>query len=342
MKQLALCCAALLVSAVSAPGATGAERAGSSLRPANGRCAPVVLHVALAPAQPARQTISGTLCTPTGPTPTHTIDVLVHGATYDRSYWDSGFDTQYSYVARTLAAGRATFSYDRLGIGQSSPLPSTSVTMNADAYVLHQIVKHFQPRYRIVNVIGHSYGSRIAQLEASEYNDATHLVLSDNLHAVGPALTKGEIVFHPANQEPRFAAQALDSGWTTTTAAAGRGAFYYLPGADSSEIAFDDAHKSIVSATQFQQGIEIGRAPAGSNISNRITRPVLVIAGEEDRLSCGLALDCTDSAAVTANEQPFYTSAASLTVRMIPNTGHDLALHRSADASFEAINRWLQ
>ena len=267
----------------------------------------------------------------------------MHGATYDRSYWDFPYDApRYSYVGRTLEAGRATFSYDRLGIGKSSPLPSTSVTMSADAFVLHQILQHFHAQFRVINLIGHSYGSRIAQLESSEYNDATRLVLSDALHAVGPALTKGEIAFHPASQDALFATLGLDSGWTTTTPAAGRAAFYYLPGADSNEIAYDDAHKSIMSTTEFQQGIEIGRVPAGSNVSNRITRPVLLIAGEEDRLACGLALDCTNIAAVRTNEEPFYTSAASVTVITIPNTGHDLALHRSAGTSFDAINNWLK
>ena len=312
-------------------------------QPRRGHCVPVVLRVSLAPGAAAASTISGTLCTPSKANRTHAIDVLVHGATYDRTYWDSPFDApRYSYVERTLEAGRATFAYDRLGVGKSSPLPSTSVTMDADAYVLHQILQHFHARFRIENVIGHSYGSRIAQLETSKYNDATRLVLSDALHGVGPALTKGEIVFHPAARDPLFANAGLDSGWTTTTPAAGRAPFYYLPGADSSEIAYDDAHKSIVSTTQFQQGIAIGRVAAGSNVSNRITRPVLVIAGQEDRLSCGLALDCTNTAAVRATEQPFYTAAASLTVITIPDTGHDLALHRSADASFTAINAWLE
>jgi alpha-beta hydrolase superfamily lysophospholipase len=166
-------------------------------------------------------------------------------------------------------------------------------------------------------------------------------VLTGSLHAVGPALTTGEVVLRQARLDPHFAGSALDSGWTTTASPAGRAPFYYLPGSDPREIAYDDAHKSIVSSTEFQQGIAIGRVPADSNISNRITRPVLLVSGEEDRLSCGLALDCTDALAVKANEQPFYTHAASLTVVIVPNTGHDLALHLSAGASFEAINQWL-
>ena len=301
-----LCGSALLASGICGVASAGAANA--IQQPQSGRCVPMEVPVSLAPGSSATQTISGILCSPRRPSRARAIDVLVHGATYDRSYWDSGFDTpRYSYVERTLAAGRATFAYDRLGVGRSSPLPSTSVTMDADAFVLHQLIQRFRRQFRAVNVIGHSYGARIAQLESSEYNDATQLVLSDNLHSVGPALTKGEIVFHPASRDPVFAGQALDTGWTTTTPSAGRAPFYFPPGADSSEIAYDEAHKSIVSTTQFQQGIEIGRVPAGANVSNRITLPVLLVAGEEDRLACGLALDCTNHDAVKANEQPFYT-----------------------------------
>jgi pimeloyl-ACP methyl ester carboxylesterase len=316
--------------------------AAAQQRSSAGRCIPATLDVALAPGEGISATISGTFCSPSRPDVHDVIDILVHGATYDRSYWDSGFDgSRYSYVQRALAAGRATFAYDRLGIGKSSPLSSTSVTMYADAYVLHQILQHFHAQFHEVNLLGHSYGSRIAQLESAEFNDAARLVLTGSLHAVGPALTTGELVLRQASRDPQFAGSALDSGWTTTASPAGRAPFYDVAGADPREIAYDDAHKSIVSSTEFQQGIAIGRVPADSNISNRITRPVLLMSGEEDRLSCGLALDCTDALAVKANEQPFYTHAASLTVVIVPNTGHDLALHLSAGASFEAINQWL-
>jgi pimeloyl-ACP methyl ester carboxylesterase len=308
------------------------------------------MHVALAAGQPRKTYIAGTFCFPFKPDRKPAIDILVHGATYDRSYWDSGYQfPDYSYVNRTLQAGRAVFYYDRLGLGKSQPLPSTEVTMYADAYVLHQIVQHFKPIFHTTNVIGHSYGSRIASLEASEYNDETTLVLTDSLHAAGPALVNGEIVQHPASQDPLFANQNLDSGWTTTTPdtsvnppVGARTPFYNLATADPLEIAYDDAHKSIVSQTEFQQGQDIGHVPAGSNVSNHITRPILLILGQEDRLYCGLALDCSNPANVKAEEQPYYTSAAKLDVVVIPGTGHDLALHPSANASFAAISNWLE
>src|SRR5579862_8031427 len=112
MKQLDR--VVLVTLAIMATSAARADAANLLQQPAAGHCVATLLRVSLAPGQPAKQKISGTLCSPTKPNRTRAIDVLVHGATYDRSYWDSRFESpQYSYVERTLEAGRATFSYDR-------------------------------------------------------------------------------------------------------------------------------------------------------------------------------------------------------------------------------------
>ena len=111
--------------------------------------------------------------------------------------------------------------------------------------------------------------------------------------------------------------------------------------ADPADIAYDDAPKSIVSKTEFDQGQTIAHTPASSNITNKITLPTLLILGQEDRIYGGLALDGSNPANVLANEQPYYTSAASLDVRVTPGSGHDLALHPSAGDSFKAINDWI-
>lgn len=327
---------------VPAAASANANPTHSSFLPHAGVCMQIPLPVSLAPHQPAKQNVSSTLCYPFKPDRSRTLDVLLHGASYDRTYWDSAFDyPQYSYVERTLQAGRAVFYYDRLGVGKSTPLPSTSVTMDADAYVAHQIIQHFKPIFPTVDLIGHSYGARIAVLETSQYNDATRLIVTDNLHGVvGPAIVNNELVDYPANQDPLFAGQNLDDGWITDLPGE-RGAFYYLPGADPNEIAYDDAHRAIVSQTEFDQGQAIGRVPAGSNVTNKITRPVLLVVGQEDALYCGLALDCTNPTNVLNNEKPYYTSAASLDARTIPNTGHDIALHLSAQDSFNTINAWI-
>lgn len=346
MKRLKLLVSAVVCAVgLATPAMASAESGGAQFLPHDGVCLPLPMHVALGPGQPKNQYVSGTFCYPFTQDRSRSIDILVHGATYDRSYWDSAYQfPSYSYVNRALGAGRAVYYYDRLGVGKSSFLPSTSVTMDADAYVVHQLISKFKPVFPTTNLIGHSYGSRISQLETSQYNDATRLILTDNLHAAGPALVGGLIKQYPANQDPQFMNHQppYDNGWMTTEPdITVRDNFYYLPGADQNEIVYDNNHKAIVSQTEFTQGQALGKMPAGQNMTNKITRPVLLIAGQEDALYCGLTLDCTQAVNVKNFEQPYYDHAASLDAITIPNTGHDLALHKSAQTSFDAINSWI-
>ncbi len=306
-------------------------------------CKPVELPVAIVKDGPVNNTISGKLCTPRKGN-IKTVDVLVHGATYSGNYWD--FPGYYSYVQRSLNShdtNRAVFVYDRLGTGNSSRPVSTEVGMDADSQVLHQIIqwtrsaKHF----RQVNVIGHSFGSMIAVQESALYNDADRLVLTGFLHSVGPALINGELKKYAAEQDPLFAGKGYDDGYQTTVPGA-RGVFYDTAAADPVVIAYDEAHKDVHSTTQFVQGKAQQGTPAGSNLTNQITVPVMIIDGANDRLYCNVQVACADTAAVRAFEAPYYTKAKSLKVVTIPNTGHDIALHPSAARSFREIDNWLK
>jgi hypothetical protein len=67
------------------------------------------------------------------------VQVLTHGATLDSTYWD--FATDYSYINAAAAAGYATFSYDRLGVGNPAhPDPIQTVQAALQVEILHQLV----------------------------------------------------------------------------------------------------------------------------------------------------------------------------------------------------------
>src|SRR3984957_10976469 len=155
----------------------------------DGQCQDVTVPVSLWAGQVPELTVAGTYCTPDswqqGP---QEVDVLTPGATYDQSYWNWPVDPDlYSYVDKTLAAGRATFDYDRIGTGASSHPESTEITIYTEAYVLHQIVGWLRSDlgYRQVNSIGHSLGSVIAIQEAGSYRDVSRLVVTGLLHWPG-------------------------------------------------------------------------------------------------------------------------------------------------------------
>ena len=308
-------------------------------------CQMLTIPVAPGPGLPNSEYIAGMLCLPAVfAKNTRQLDILVHGATYDRNYWD--FPVQYpnySYVQRTLQAGRATFAYDRLAIGQSSRPLSATITIGSDAYALHQIVQEMRQHYNMqqVDVVGHSYGSMISVQEAATYHDADRVVLTGLLHSQGPGELNGLTALYPAMLDPQFASKGYDPGYLTTRPGVRGTLFYYLPTTNPTVLAYDEAHKSVISSTQFADGQTESAVPAGINLSNQINVPVLVIAGQYDALFCGLTLDCNNAAAVRANETPYYTGSPSLTTSIVSNTGHDLVLHTTAGTSFNTINQWI-
>ena len=314
-----------------------------------GACGTVRLSVALAAGRPAGQTVSATYCTPltwaAGP---HQVDVLTPGATYDRSYWDWPVDpASYSYLDKTLQAGRAAFDYDRVGTGASSRPPSADLSITAEAYVLHQIVGWLRSAcgYSEVNLIGHSLGSVISIQEAGQYQDVSRVVVTGLLHVpnvgAGFASTLASLLY-PAALDPQFAGAGLDLGYLTTMPG-DRAADFYSASADPAVVAYDEEHKDVVPATDLATLATTWALPPGLNASDGITAPVLVVIGEQDAIFCAVppVLDCSRPAEVLAAEQPYYASAASLSVYVVPGTGHDIALHPSADQSFAQINQWI-
>ncbi|WP_344657348.1 alpha/beta hydrolase [Catenulispora subtropica] len=302
-------------------------------------CTDVRLPVALAPGSPRTEVVDGTLCLPAAGTTQ--VDVLIHGAGYNRTYWDWPVapDT-YSYVDKTLAAGRATFAYDRVGAGASSHPLSVLLTPQADAYVLHQVVVALRQRgFATVDAVGHSFGSIVAVQEAAAFHDTDRLVVTGLLHdekAVAPPAS----IFYPARNDPQFAGRGLDPGYVTTEPGT-RGPAFFSASADPQVIAYDEAHKDTASATDLAIGLPASQLPPVLNAAAGVTEPVLVLDGRRDGLFCGSTVDCADVAGVAANERSFYTSAPSVDVVLVPETGHSVALHPSAGESFGMIDTWI-
>lgn len=333
----------LLVIAVLSTTVSGTAHAASI----NGSCQKVALPVGYGPGQPNTLTLSGTFCLPYTVSDSHAVDILIPGGTYDSLYWDFPYQAPtYSYVEKTLKAGRATFNIDRLGTGQSSKPLSAAVTEDADAYTIHQAIQWLRHTkgYTTVTMIGHSAGSIAAAHEAAQYNDASKLVFTGFLHSpsINLILTLGGGLY-PAALDSQFIGKIIDPGYLTTIPGK-RATAFYSSSADPNVIAYDDAHKNIVSGTEAVPLVAEILEPAALNISQHITAPVLTIVGDQDIL-CGpvlIGVDCKSSASVQSYETPFYPHAANYQAIVIPNTGHNLPLHPSADQSFSKIDQWIR
>lgn len=141
--------------------------------------------------------------------------------------------------------------------------------------------------------------------------------------------------------DPAFAGKILDPSYLTTLAGT-RGVFYDTATADPAMIAYDDAHKGVVSATEATDIAAAVVLPPALNHSSKVQVPILTVMGGTDKLFCNTLVDCSSDDAVQKFEAPYYPRATSFTARTVPDTGHDLTLHPSAGQSFAIINDWIR
>jgi pimeloyl-ACP methyl ester carboxylesterase len=308
-------------------------------------CRDVTVAVSIAEGQPAQYQIWGQLCTPNHQAAA-TVQVLVHGLNYSHVYWDFPFQSNhYSYVRWANRAGYATFNLDRIGVWHSSHPASSEVTLESNAYTIHQVVAALrggaigERAFHSVMLVGHSYGSEIAKLEASIYRDVNALVLTGSAHTISASAVEHLAQLgQPVDQVPRLAAEVPpgDSGYVTVQDAQRPEFMYDVTGADPRVIALDIATKETNTLAEL---FTIGDAnPPG--VTTQLRLPILIADGANDKLACAPdATDCSTAATLAAAEQPFYPNARVDAV-VIPHAGHVLNLHRNADLAYRNIIAW--
>lgn len=324
-------------------------------RPAHGaespaHCNDVAFPVSVAPDQPADYTVWGQLCTPID-RPARTVQILLHGLNYSHLYWDfPRHPDRYSYVRWMNRAGYATLNIDRIGVGRSSHPPSDQVTMASNAFTIHQIVTKLKaqrseknatrlPSFQKVFLVGHSYGSEIAKLEASLNNDVDALVLTGNAHKISlSAIMIASGLGQPVQEVPRLAAEVPpgDPGYLTVQDAWHTELMYNLDNADPEVISIDQANKETNTIGELNS---IGDANA-PGVTAHLRIPILIVDGAEDKLSCAPdATDCSSPVSLAAAEQPFYPETR-IAAAVIPAAGHSVNLHLNARTAYRIITMW--
>jgi pimeloyl-ACP methyl ester carboxylesterase len=307
------------------------------------RCEEVSFSVNLSSSDPTLYNVFGVLCS-RGSIQDKTIQIALHGATYSHLYWDFPFQPEtYSYMRRATAAGYAVLNLDRIGIGQSDHPPAEAVTIESNAYVVHQIVQELRGGDRVVPsfgriradrvaLVGHSLGSVISIQEAGTYGDVDGVVLTGVSHTITPAL--GEILgsLYPANLDPHFAGRNIPDGYLTSLPGL-RTVFYHAPSFDPLVVAIDDQTKETVTTA------ELNTAVPALGLSSAIHVPVLVVVGDFDAAFCA-APTCTASGSL-ATEPGFYPADACAEAVAIPGAGHDLNLHFQAPLTYDTILEWM-
>jgi pimeloyl-ACP methyl ester carboxylesterase len=310
------------------------------------RCADVSFAVNLSPSDATDYNVFGVLCS-RGGLRNKTIQVALHGSTYGHLYWDFPFQPEiYSYVRRATAEGYAVLNLDRIGVGRSDHPPAEAVTIESNAYVVHQIVQELRGGDRVVPpfgrvraervaLVGHSLGSVISIQEAATYGDVDGVVLTGVSHTVTPAL--GDVSFFPASLDPHFAGRGIpDNYFTTAPGIRFRSIFYNVNDPSSFDrriIRIDEKNKETTTVG------ELNTAIAGLSFSTGIHVPVLVVVGDSDAAFCNPPT-CTASGSL-ATEPSFYPADACAEAVAIPGSGHVLNLHYQAPRTYTTILRWM-
>lgn len=280
--------------------------------------------------------IAATLSVPSG---ARVLQVLVHGFTYDRRYWDFPYlPEHHSYVRRANAAGYATLAIDRLGTGLSGRPPGRRLTWATAADTVAQVISAARAGklahdFQRLILVGHSYGSVTSYRVADRYAGVDALIATGISHRVSiPALTTN-LVVRCRPLPPESPLDAPDRFYVSTVPGARQQAFQ-LTSADPELLRIDEELKQPAGALELPTALAY-LLPGTSKHTNI---PVLTVNGSLDKLFPGTWTSAPDpNAALRSAERPFYGPNAVVEAAVILETGHCLTLEPKAGVSFDRM-----
>ncbi len=273
-----------------------------------------------------------------------TLQIVIHGVTYDHNYWDFPYQgSHYSYVTKALDQGYAVLNLDRIGAGLSDHPNDTLVSLTSGAYTIHQLITDLRTGifantlFSKIILVGHSGGSGIAILDASTYQDVDGIILSGFGHVLNPAgFTLVANDFYPAILDPKFANSGYTPGYITTKPGTRGQLFYDLSNADPNVVSLDETLKQAGTAEELADLPHV----LLPSVSLSVHVPVLIALGQFDALGCGGVVSCADAATILGREQPFFNPDACLEAFVLPNSGHDINLHLNSHDWYTFANDW--
>lgn len=284
------------------------------------------------------------LCFPTasGAINATTIQFLIHGSGFDRSYWNVA--PGYSYIDYAAEQGYTTFSYDRLGVGLSDhPDAIQTVQLPLQVAIAHELVQLLRTggisnhTFDHVVGIGHSFGSlQTNMLTALHPNDLDAAVLTgfsaDN-SGMQVAFSGLDLVIASQILPTRFS--GLSNSYLTGTAIEGTQFFFFRsPGFDPALLNIAEATKQTISWGEF--------FASGQLVAENFTGPIDVVNGEYDLPNChGNCLVPSNKAA--AVKDAYYPAASNSSSWYIgPGSGHGLNFHYAALGAYEHIHNFIK
>ncbi|KAI4096949.1 MAG: hypothetical protein LQ344_000752 [Seirophora lacunosa] len=281
-----------------------------------------------------------------------TVQLLTHGGTLDRTYWDIA--PGYSYVDAATLAGYATLSYDRLGTGFSDhPDPLQTVQLPLQVELAHIIVQNLRnasmsdERISVSKIVGvgHSLGGALTQAVAAKYPKDFDALIIQGTAAVTPTVAQyastgvASEAFQIANTDPSGRFNGLADGYHVSgpLPQTVQFAFYRYPGFDPKIFSLQAARKQTLALGESYT-LPFAYAPATA-----YTGPVAIVNGQNDWFYCGG--DCTypvDQAAAAIPANFPNADKERSTSYLAPGAGHSVNAHLAAGKAFDRMITFLE
>ncbi|WVR03773.1 hypothetical protein IAU60_000768 [Kwoniella sp. DSM 27419] len=285
----------------------------------------------------------------------------IHGLVGNAGYWNVHLDNSpnNSFAESAAAAGWATLSYDRLGVGRSAKPDGTNVVQisyeAAQAVAISEALRAGSlsdvPAYDTVVGVGHSYGSNlltgVASIAPTAF-DALVLTGFTNNATMGPlGLFAFQSTIANVAYPDRFASDANDYVITPNVYVDQTGFFHY-PNYTNSSLQMFTTSKGEYTLGQ-QNTIS---APIMLPRDN-FTAPVMVVTGEYDAPYCAGNCTVTSLTSSSSNSsgsstptqldsaKDLYPGVTQFQTYMVPDTAHGINYHTTAYMAYQQIIQFI-
>jgi pimeloyl-ACP methyl ester carboxylesterase len=249
-----------------------------------------------------------------------TAVLLLHGLSYTGEAWDF---PGYSVAQAIAKAGYTVFAYDRLGYGRSTLENGYMVTHEAMAGQASQVIKQLREQgFEHVVLGGHSAGAGATEFLAGTIGGVDAIMPLGWHHR--PSNELGQDFF--TGDTPRALQDDYEYFLGTPEH---RAEMFYEGNADPAVIEADN--KAAV-PTPSGEILTINKQPSRF-VTGRINVPVFLQFGAKDRLF---------EVAFAGMHAQEFRSSPSVTVDIVPLSGHTFMLTKEGIAGTERLVKWLR